>query len=52
MKNEFVALCKFTDRTYSNWKSENRPIIALIEKYFTKNDIKEFIDTGNINKNT
>ena len=37
-------------KTVSNWKNENRPIINLLEKYFTKKDLEEFLETGKIQK--
>ena len=40
----------FSVPTYYNWKRENRPIINLINKYFTSNDLLEFIDSGKISK--
>ncbi|MCK9455209.1 MAG: hypothetical protein WCY51_07345 [Sulfurimonas sp.] len=36
--------------TYYKWKKEGRPIISLLEKYFTKQDLQEFLQTGQINK--
>jgi hypothetical protein len=39
-----------TIRTISNWKVEKRPIISLLEKYFSKEDLEEFLETGKIQK--
>lgn len=36
--------------TYYNWDKEHRPIIALLEKYFTKEELEEFLGTGKIEK--
>jgi|GEM_PF-5130120 len=37
--------------TYYSWKKEEkRLIIKLLEKYFSKEDLKEFIETGKISK--
>lgn len=40
----------FTRQTWSKWKKENRPIVNLIEIYFTNDDLKEFLETGKIQK--
>lgn len=37
-------------KTISNWKKEKRPIINLLLKYFTKEDLQEFLEFGKINK--
>ena len=37
-------------KTISNWKKEKRPIINLLLKYFSKEDLQEFIEFGKINK--
>ena len=37
-------------RSISNWKKEGRLIIELLEKYFTKEELLEFLQTGKINK--
>ena len=37
-------------KTISNWKKEKRPIINLLYKYFTKEELKEFLETGKIDK--
>ena len=39
-----------TERTIFAWKREKRPIIKLFEKYFTKNDLEEFLEYGKIQK--
>lgn len=50
MEKEILSLFKYSRGTYYSWKKEKRPIIKLIEKYFTKEDLKEFISTGQISK--
>ena len=50
MLKTYSKLFKNTIRTISNWKQENRPIIALLEKYFTKRDLEEFLEKGSIPK--
>ncbi len=37
-------------KSVSNWKKERRPIIDLLYKYFTKEDLKEFLETGKISR--
>lgn len=36
--------------SYFNYKKQARPIIFLLEKYFTKEDLQEFLETGKIKK--
>lgn len=42
----------FSSQTYFNWKKnkEERKIINLLEKYLTKEDLIEFLETEKINK--
>ncbi len=49
---EFIMsdLFKYSPQTYFNHKKEKRPILELLEKYFTKDDIEEFLGTGKIQK--
>lgn len=37
-------------KTVSNWKKENRPIMNFLYKYFTKEDLQEFLETGKVSK--
>ncbi|WP_323585420.1 hypothetical protein [Aliarcobacter butzleri] len=37
-------------KTISNWKREKRLIITLLEKYHTKDELQEFLETGKIQK--
>lgn len=39
-----------TPKSVSNWKNEKRPIISLLYKYFTKEELEEFLETGKIEK--
>ena len=39
-----------TEKSYYRWKKENRPIIAFLERYFTKEDLEEFLKTGIVSK--
>jgi len=51
MKNKTIYnLFDFTEKTLYNWKKEDRPILELIEKYFTDNEIKEFLEKREISK--
>lgn len=43
-----TALFQFSRQSWNNWKKEKRPIITLLEKYFTKEDLEEFLETGKI----
>lgn len=35
---------------YYRWKKEKRPVINLLYKYFTKEELQEFVETGEIKK--
>ena len=50
MLKTYSKLFKNTIRTVSNWKKENRPVIALLERYFTKDDLEEFLEKGKISR--
>jgi len=34
-----------TEKSYYRWREEGRPIISFLEKYFTANELQEFIET-------
>lgn len=36
--------------TYYLWKRNKRPVIELLEKYFSNEELIEFLETGKINK--
>lgn len=36
--------------SYYNWDNQKRPIINLLEKYFSKEDLEEFLQTGEIER--
>lgn len=40
----------FTRQTWSKWKSDKRPIVELIEKYFSDDDLKDFLQNGKIKR--
>lgn len=49
-KEMMASLFSTSQGTYYKWKKENRPIISLVDKYFTKEDLEEFLETGEISK--
>ena len=49
-KEVMAALFSTAEGTFYKWKKQERPIVLLIEKYFTKEDIEEFLQTGKISK--
>ncbi len=50
MYKTIAKLVGNTERTIFAWKKEQRPIINLLEKYFSKQELEEFINTGKITK--
>jgi hypothetical protein len=40
----------FSRNTFFVWKREKRPIISLLEKYYSKEELQEFLETGKISK--
>jgi len=50
MKSSIKKILDIADRTLYNWKKEQKPIVLLLEKYFTKEDLEEFLDTGQIRR--
>ncbi len=50
MRKEIVKMLGNTDKSYYRWKEEGRPIIAFLEKYFNEEDLKEFLETGEISR--
>lgn len=50
MKQSIKKILSIADKTYYNWKNEERPIIALLEKYFTAEDLNEFLEVGSIKR--
>lgn len=49
-KELMSTLFDFNPSTFYTWKKQNRPIIKLIEKYFTNEELEEFLSTGKIDK--
>lgn len=50
MYKAIAKLIGNTERTIFAWKKEKRSIIELLEKYFTKKDLEEFLETKEIFK--
>ncbi|ARU47245.1 hypothetical protein [Sulfurospirillum diekertiae] len=49
-KEVMAKLFDFNATTYYAWKKQNRPIITLLDQYFSKEDIEEFLEFGSIEK--
>lgn len=49
MKNLIVQMLGISLKSYYNWKN-NRLIITFLEKYFSENELKEFLETEKIRK--
>lgn len=43
-------LFQFTRQSWNNWKNEQRPVVLLLEKYFTNEEIEEFLNTSKMAK--
>lgn len=50
MQEEYCRLLDVSRNTYYVHKRENRPIVALLEKYFASEELEEFLETGKISK--
>lgn len=50
MIETIVKILGVSKNSYWNYKNQQRPIIFLLEKYFTKEDLEEFLETGKISK--
>lgn len=44
----FTKLFQFSIPTFYAWKKQSRPIISLINSYFTKEELEEFLVHGSI----
>lgn len=45
-----VKLLGVSKNSYWNYRKQKRPVMFLLEKYFTKEDLQEFLYTGRISK--
>lgn len=43
MKDAIKKILDISDKTYYNWKNQNRPIILLLELCFTENELNTFL---------
>jgi len=50
MISTLSSLFSNSPKSVSNWRKEKRPIIQLIDKYFTKEDLQEFLENGRISR--
>jgi|GEM_PF-5514233 len=50
MRQAICKLLDISDKTFYNWKKEGRLIIKLLEKYFSENEIENFIENGVITR--
>jgi hypothetical protein len=50
MRKQIVQMLGNTEKSYYRWKEEGRPIITFLERYFTKEDLEEFLKTGIMSK--
>ncbi len=58
MKKQIIELLQISNVSYYRWKKapkregDNKPpkIFELLEKYFTEQELQEFLDTGEISK--
>lgn len=47
-KETMAKLFATAEGTFYKWRKQKRPIISLIEKYFTQEELEEFLETGEI----
>lgn len=51
MRHIISELCDISDKSYYVWKNKSHSrLISLIEKYFSKDDLREFLETGKISR--
>ena len=46
----YMELFNFSRPTYYKWKRENIKVIKLLEKYFSKEDLEEYLETGKVSR--
>jgi len=49
-KQIIESLFGFNFSTFYRWKSQNRPIVNILGKYFADDELEEFLETGEIQK--
>jgi len=50
LQKQIAKLIGNNEKTIYRWKKENRQIINLLEKYFTKQDLEQFLDKEKIDR--
>jgi len=50
VKSSIAKLLSVTDRSVYNWSQEKRPIISFLYKYFSEQDIEDYLKFGKIEK--
>lgn len=50
MREQIMQILDIAEKTYYNWKNQERPIIVFLEKYLSSDEIEEFLKTGEIQK--
>ena len=45
-----ASFFNFTTRAISDWKKQNRPVILFLQKYFTEEDISQFLEKGRVDR--
>lgn len=50
MKESMKKILDIKERTLYNWRKEGKPIVLLLEKYFTQSDLDEFLASGVIRR--
>jgi len=49
MREIMSRVCNISDKSYYVWRKKSHiKLIMLIEKYFSKDDLEEFLETGTI----
>lgn len=49
-KQVMAGIFATAEGTFYKWKKEERPIITLLERYFSKEDLEEFLVTGKVSR--
>ena len=49
-KQVMAGIFSTAEGTFYKWKKEERPIIALLDRYFSKEDLEEFLITGKVSR--
>ena len=50
MINTIAKILGIHRNSYFNWRKQERPIMSILEKYFSKEDLLEYLKTGKISK--